>query len=78
MLVHAPRFGVVLQSLQPRLDQIQRLEEQRGAGAAQRAAHEGFESRVSLRMTMMMEDRARDEGTQERKHMKAEDGGDGK
>lgn len=46
---HAPWLGVVLKRLQSSLDQIQRLEEQRGAGAAERAAHEGLESRMSLR-----------------------------
>lgn len=49
LCVHTPRLGIVLQGLQPRLDQIQRLEEQRRAGAAERAAHKGFESWVSLR-----------------------------
>lgn len=73
MCACAPRFGVVLQGLQPRLDQIQRLEEQRGAGAAQRAAHEGFEGRVSLRM---MEGGERDE--EEHKHMEATVTGDGR
>lgn len=45
---HTPRLGIVLQGLQPCLDQIQRLEEQRRAGATQRATHKGFESWVSL------------------------------
>lgn len=31
---HTPRLGAVLHGLEPRLDQIQRLEEQRRAGAA--------------------------------------------
>lgn len=47
--VHTPWPGVVLQGLQPRLHQVQRLEEQRGACAAEGAAHEGFESWMSLR-----------------------------
>lgn len=47
LYVHTPRLGIVLQGLQPRLDQIQRLEEQRRAGAAERATHKGFESWVS-------------------------------
>lgn len=47
----SPWAHVVLERLQARLDQVQRLEEQRGAGAAQGAAHEGFQSRVGLGAT---------------------------
>ena len=49
--VHAdsPGLHAALQRLQTGLDQVQRLEQQRGAGPAQGAAHEGFEGRVSLR-----------------------------
>lgn len=49
LFTNAPRLGIVLQGLQPCLNQIQRLKEQRWAGAAERATHKGFESRVSLR-----------------------------
>ncbi|KAG7242382.1 hypothetical protein INR49_023511 [Caranx melampygus] len=38
-----------VEGAEPRLDQIQRLEEQRRAGAAERTTHKGFESWVSLR-----------------------------
>ncbi len=58
---NTPGLGFVLQGLQSCLDQIQRLEEQRRAGAAERATHEGFESRVSLRT---MTDKERDNGEQ--------------
>lgn len=45
---HTPWLGVVLHGLQPCLHQVQGLEEQRGARATERTAHEGFEGRVSL------------------------------
>lgn len=48
--MHTPWLGIVPQGLQPCLDQIQRLEEQRGAGATERATHKGFESWVGLKM----------------------------
>lgn len=48
-LHYIPRLHDVLQGLQARLDQVQRLEEQRGAGAAQGATHEGLESWMRLR-----------------------------
>jgi len=48
-VAHTPRLGIVLLGLQPCLDQIQRLEEQRRAGAAERATHKGFERWVSLK-----------------------------
>ena len=50
-LQHAdsPRLHAGLQGLQAGLDQVQWLEEQRGAGPTERAAHEGFDHRVGLR-----------------------------
>lgn len=44
-----PWVHVVLQGLQSGLHQIQRLEQQSGAGATERAAHEGLQGRMSLR-----------------------------
>jgi hypothetical protein len=48
-LHYIPRLHGVLQGLQARLDQVQRLEEQRGAGTAEGATHEGLESWMRLR-----------------------------
>lgn len=45
----SPRVHVVLEGLQSGLHQIQRLEQQSGAGATERAAHEGLQGRMSLR-----------------------------
>lgn len=44
----SPRLHAALQSLQAGLDEVERLEKQRGAGPTEGATHEGFESRVSL------------------------------
>lgn len=65
MCVHTPGLGIVLQGLQSCLHQIQRLEEECRAGAAEGATHKGFESWVSLRTTTDIkrddEDQQRDE-----------------
>lgn len=49
MYSDSPRLHAALQSLQTGLDQVERLEEQRGAGPTEGATHEGFDSWVSLR-----------------------------
>lgn len=45
---YSPRLHVAVKGLQAGLDQVQRLEEQRGACAAQGATHEGLESWMRL------------------------------
>ena len=49
--MNPPWLDIALQCLQTGLHQIQGLEEQGRAGATQRATHEGFQRRVSLRDT---------------------------
>lgn len=44
----SPRLHAALQSLQACLDEVERLEEQSGAGSAEGAAHEGFDGGMSL------------------------------
>lgn len=44
----SPRLHAALQSLQTGLDEVQRLKQQSGAGSTEGAAHEGFDSRMSL------------------------------
>lgn len=46
---NSPGLHAALQHLQAGLDQVQRLEQQSGAGPAERATHESFDGRVSLR-----------------------------
>lgn len=46
---NSPRLHAALQRLQAGLDQVQRLEQQSGAGPAERATHERFDGWVSLR-----------------------------
>lgn len=50
MTVHtdSPRLHAALQSLQTSLDQVERLEQQCGAGPTEGATHEGFNGRVYL------------------------------
>lgn len=50
MHAHSPRLHAGLQSLQTGLDQVERLEQQRGAGSTEGATHEGFDGRVHLRV----------------------------
>lgn len=45
---HSPRLHAALQRLQARLDEVEGLEKQRGAGPTEGATHEGFDSWVSL------------------------------
>lgn len=45
---NSPRLHVALQRLQAGLDQVERLEQQSGAGPTERSTHEGFDSWVSL------------------------------
>ena len=72
MCTNIPWLSIVLQGLQPCLDQIQRLEEQRRAGTAERATHEGFESWVSLGTTTVIES---DDGGDREGHEKKESRG---
>lgn len=48
MCTDSPWLHAVLQSLQTGLDEVKRLEKQRGAGPTERATHEGFNSWMGL------------------------------
>lgn len=47
--IDSPGLHAALQSLQTGLNEVERLEEQRGAGPTDGATHEGFDRWVSLR-----------------------------